>query len=444
MTEWPADRTERWTLDRLTPYAKNARTHSPEQIAQIAASIREFGFTNPILVDEAGRIVCGHGRFQGAREAGLVDVPVMVARGWSEAQIRAYVIADNKLALNAGWDMETLALELGDLRGMGFDLALTGFSPDELTALLAEQTPGLTDPDDTPELEERAVSAPGDVWLLGGHRLVCGDASNTDIVDAAMRGEEADLCFTSPPYGNQRDYTTGGIADWDALMCGVFGALPMRHGGQVLVNLGLIHRDGEWQPYWDKWIEWMRGQGWRRFGWYVWDQGFGLPGSWQGRLAPSHEFVFHFNHLSQQARKSHDKKPDNVKVGSGSMRHKDGKVKRFGNDLASLAPTKIPDSVIRVTRQQGAIGDGLSHPAPFPVALCEEMIAAYSDVGNIVFEPFSGSGSLIIAAEKTARQARAVELAPIYCDVAVRRWQSYTGKQATRERDGRTFEDIST
>jgi len=142
-----------------------------------------------------------------------------------------------------------------------------------------------------------------DAEPVGGHRLLCGDATIADDVARLMDGEEADICFTSPPYAQQRDYKTG-PQDWDALMQGVFSILPLTHDAQVLVNLGLVHRDGEWLPYWDGWIEWMREVGWRRFGWYVWDQGPGLPGDWNGRLAPSHEFIFHFNRIATRTRKT--------------------------------------------------------------------------------------------------------------------------------------------
>jgi hypothetical protein len=294
--EWPADKVERRPVDALIPYARNARTHSEEQVAQIAASIREWGWTVPVLVDEAGGIIAGHGRVMAARKLGLADVPVMVASGWSEAQRRAYVLADNKLALNAGWDTAMLAGELKGLADLGFDAGLTGFSADELATLIIDpldENGGESDL--VPEPAPDPVTRPGDVWIMGRHRLMCGDSTNPQHIAQLMAGQEADLCFTSPPYGQQRDYKSGGISDWDALMQGVFSLLPLKHDAQVLVNLGLIHRDGEWLPYWDGWIEWMRAAGWRRFGWYVWDQGFGLPGDWNGRLAPSHEWVFHFN-----------------------------------------------------------------------------------------------------------------------------------------------------
>jgi DNA modification methylase len=443
--EWPADKVERRPIDALIPYARNARTHSEEQVAQIAASIREWGWTVPVLVDEVGGIIAGHGRVMAARKLGLAEVPVMVAAGWSEAQRRAYVLADNKLALNAGWDTAMLAEELKGLADLGFDAGLTGFSADELATLIIDpldENGGESDL--VPEPAPDPVTRPGDVWIMGRHRLMCGDSTNPQHIAQLMAGQEADLCFTSPPYGQQRDYKSGGISDWDALMQGVFSLLPLKHDAQVLVNLGLIHRDGEWLPYWDGWIEWMRAAGWRRFGWYVWDQGFGLPDDWNGRLAPSHEWVFHFNRVAERARKTKAKDPNNigVRASKSTMRGKDGVPKAFSSPEASAQPNKIPDSVIRITRQVGKVGKGLDHPAPFPVDLVSEMLTAFSDPDDIVFEPFCGSGTQLISAQKNGRSCFGMELAAEYSDVAVKRWQNFSGQFATLESDGRTYAEL--
>jgi hypothetical protein len=197
----PADKVEQWPIEKLVPYAKNSRTHSDEQVAQIAASIREWGWTTPILVDEAGSIIAGHGRLQAARRLQMTEVPVVVASGWSEAQKRAYVIADNKLAMNAGWDNELLALELGELGELGFDVELTGFSDDEIKALMpVEVTEGLTDEDEVPEVPETPVSKTGDIWVLGEHKLLCGDATKAPDYAALLGDELVDMTFTDPPY----------------------------------------------------------------------------------------------------------------------------------------------------------------------------------------------------------------------------------------------------
>src|SRR6267142_1601945 len=188
MQIWPADKTIRRAVDELLPYARNARTHNAEQVEQIAASIREWGWTNPVLVAEDGTIIAGHGRVLAAKKLRLKEVPVMVASGWSEAQKRAYALADNKLALNAGWDLALLALELNELEAFGFDLVLTGFDIDERAALTAGSTEGLTDPDTVPDLPTNPIARLGDVWVLGRHRLMCGDSTSAEDVEKLLAG----------------------------------------------------------------------------------------------------------------------------------------------------------------------------------------------------------------------------------------------------------------
>lgn len=430
-------------VETLIPYARNPRTHSDEQIARIAASIAEFGWTNPILVDGEHGVIAGHGRLLAARKLGLAEVPVIELAHLTPAQKRAYVIADNRLALDAGWDQAMLALEFAELADAGFDLDLTGFSASEIEGLLdaIEETEPSAEEDTSALVRDAdeddvippavAVTRPGDLWLLGEHRLLCADSRDAAAVARLIEGERAHLLFTSPPYANQRDYTTGGIADWDALMQGVFGAAraALREDAQLLVNLGLVHRDNEWQPYWDGWIEWMRSQGWRRFAWYVWDQGPGMPGDWQGRLAPSFEFVFHFNRSTRKPNKivpcKHAGQESHLRADGSStaMRGKDGEVGGWTHKGQPTQDTRIPDSVIRVMRHKGKIGQDIDHPAVFPVALPEFAIKAYTDSGDVVFEPFGGSGTTMLAAQRTGRICRSVEVAPEYVDVAIKRFQ---------------------
>ena len=452
-------------VEALIPYARNPRTHSDEQVAKIAASIVEYGWTNPVLVDGDNGIIAGHGRLAAARKLGLTEIPVIELAHLSPAQKRAYVITDNRLALDAGWNEELLALELAELSEAGYDLALTGFDDTEIEDFLSDEVvsddadPGQQDTsgDDEPEAADEVpaapvvpVSRPGDVWAIGPHRLICGDAADRDVVSTLMQGDQARLCFTSPPYGNQRDYTSGGIADWDGLMRGVFAQLPMADDGQVLVNLGLIHRDNEVIPYWDTWLGWMRTQGWRRFAWYVWDQGPGMPGDWAGRFAPSFEFVFHFNRQSRKPNKivpcKHAGQESHLRADGSStaMRGKDGQVNGW---TAAGQPTqdfRIPDSVIRVMRHKGKIGQDIDHPAVFPVALPEFVIEAYTDAGDIVFEPFGGSGTTMLAAQRTGRVCRTVEIAPEYVDVAIKRFQqNHADVPITLVATGLSFEDVA-
>ena len=442
-------------IESLIPYAKNARTHSDEQITQIAASIRAFGFNNPILVDGEHGVVSGHARLLAARKLEMTEVPVIELAHLTATQKRAFILAENKLAERSGWDSELLSLELTDLQEAGFSLGLTGFDDTELASLLVNDG----DDDDTDESGEsnddlptppvKPVSRSGDIWTLGAHRLICGDAADPAVIARLMDGEHATLCFTSPPYGNQRDYTES-IVDWDGLMCGVFATLPMSADGQVLVNLGLIHRDNEVVPYWDGWLAWMRSEGWRRFAWYVWDQGPGMPGDWNGRLAPSFEFVFHFNRAARRPNKTvpckHAGQDSHLRADGSStaMRKKDGEVGGWCHAGLPTQDTRSPDSVIRMMRHKGTIGEGIDHPAVFPVALPEFVINAYSDAGDVVFEPFSGSGTMLLAAQRTHRRCRAVEIAPEYVDVALKRFaQNFPDVAVTLESSGQSFESVA-
>ena len=468
-------------VEALIPYTKNPRTHSDAQIAQIAASIVEFGWTSPILVDGDNGVIAGHGRLLAARRLGMTDVPVIELAHLDAAQKRALIINDNRIALNAGWDDALLVLELADLSDAGFDLDLTGFSASEIERLLdlvedgdavggdaepvspaAEAANDAEADADAPDDDEDSddhnpvppmapVSRAGDVWIIGSHRLICGDAADPAVVAALMRGETAHLCITSPPYARQRDYASS-IGDWDALMRGVFAAADdaLRDDAQLLVNLGLVHDDNEVQPYWDGWVAWMRESGWRRFGWYVWDQGPGLPGDWRGRLAPSFEFVFHFNRHNRKANKTVPCKFAGQDIhlradgSSTALRGRDGGALAWSHEHQPTQAMRIPDSVIRVMRHKGKLGRGIDHPAVFPVALPTFVIEAYTDASEIVYEPFGGSGSTLIACERTGRVCRAVEIAAEYVDVAIARIrQQLRGLPITLEATGQCFDAVA-
>ena len=288
-----------------------------------------------------------------------------------------------------------------------------------------------------PDAPEVPVTVEGDVWLLGRHRLMCGDSTSIDAVEKLMDGQKADLCFTSPPYAQQRDYKKE-ISDWDALMNGVFASAPVKDGAQILVNLGLVHEKGRVNPYWDAWLDYMAASGWPLFGWYVWDKGFGTASQNTGRLATSHEFVFHFSKSPHKSNMWVEKKPENVGSRETAFRQKDGTTKKA---MASSSPTKVADSVIRVSPQMARNID-TSHPAMFPVALCDYIYKSYSKAGDWIFEPFSGSGTSIIACEGMGMNCAAMELAPEYTDIAVMRWQQFTGQQATLETTGQTYDEL--
>jgi DNA modification methylase len=468
------------SIDALLPYARNARTHSEAQVAQIAASIAEFGWTNPILIDGDNGVIAGHGRLLAARKLGLAAVPVIELAHLTPTQRRAYLIADNQLAQQAGWDDELLALELLELQQAGFDLNLTGFEGDEVTALLDKLVREDDDDErsdaDTPEMADDipaptalAVSRPGDVWLLRRgdleHRVLCadaGDAVSLEQLFQVERGalERASLCFTSPPYANQRNYTgpgaNEGAGQWDRMMQTVCAAMPavLMPDAPVLINLGLVHRDNEFQPYWDHWLACMRSNGWRRFGWYVWDQGPGLPGDWNGRLAPAFEFIFHFNRQGASIRRP-NKNVDCLYAGrdthlrgdgtsAGGMRNKDGSKTGWNHVGQVTQDTKIADSVLRIMRHKGKIGQDIDHPAVFPVALPQFVIECYSQAGEIVYEPFCGSGTSLLAAQRSGRRCYAVEIAPSYIDVTLKRFaQNYPEAQIVLASTGQSFTEVS-
>jgi hypothetical protein len=223
---WPADSVERRQISELIPYVNNARTHSDAQVAQIAASMKEWGWTNPVLVDEDGMIIAGHGRIMAAQKLGFADAPVMVAKGWTKAQKKAYVLADNQLALNAGWNADILKVELSDLKDLDFDLDLLGF--ENLDALVAEPTEGLTDEDAVPDVPTVPVTVEGDVWLLGRHRLMCGDSTSIDAVERLMDGIKPNAIFTDPPYGIGLDKEGQKLGKSNA-----YGAVVNDHNGQA-------------------------------------------------------------------------------------------------------------------------------------------------------------------------------------------------------------------
>jgi DNA modification methylase/ParB-like chromosome segregation protein Spo0J len=459
----------------LRPHGGNARVHSLAQLDQIKASMQAFGFTNPLLVDEAGVLIAGHGRLEAAAALGIDKVPVIVLRHLSTSQKEALRLADNRIAENATWDQALLRDALASVQAAGeIDVMALGFSAEELAAILTAADEAVIDgepPQDTdqpsadgaadggpvaeaapdpadaePGAPRQAVTRPGDLWLMGEHRLLCGDSTDAATVARVMGMDRAALLFSSPPYGNQRHYTTGGVSDWDALMQGVFQHLDlaMQPAGQVVVNLGMIHRDGEWQPYWQSWLDWMRAQGWRRFGLYTWDQGPGLPGDWNGRLSPAFEFLFHFN---REARRPNKIIPcrwaGHINSEKGGLRAKDGTVGEWQHAGQGVQETRIPDSVLRITRHK-ARGIETEHPAVFPVALPDFLMRAYADEGDVVFEPFAGAGTTIIAGQRTGRHVRAIELAPAYVDLAIARWlMLHPDLPVTLADDGRDYDAVA-
>ncbi|MGN5858051.1 site-specific DNA-methyltransferase [Pseudomonas aeruginosa] len=411
---WLADKIEQWPTAKLVPYARNARTHSDDQVAQIAASIAEFGFTNPILAGSDGVIVAGHGRLAAAQKLGLDVVPVVVLDHLSPTQRRALVIADNRIAENAGWDDAMLRIEIAALQDDDFDLSLTGFDADALAELMAgdeSDGQGQTDDDAMPEMPETPVSRPGDVWLLGGHRLLCGDSTVADTYDRLLDGAPVDMVFTDPPYnvnyansakdkmrGKDRAILNDNLGDgfYDFLLAALTPTIAHCRGG-IYVAMSSSELD-------------VLQAAFRAAG-----------GKWS-------TFIIWAKNTFTLGRADYQRQYEPILYGwpEGAQRHWCGD--RDQGDVWNIRKPQKNDL----------------HPTMKPVELVERAIRNSSRPGNVVLDPFGGSGTTLIAAEKSGRLARLIELDPKYVDVIVRRWQGWTGKQATRESDGALFDDQAT
>ena len=410
---WLADKIEQWPTAKLLPYARNARTHSDDQVAQIAASIAEFGFTNPILAGSDGIIVAGHGRLAAAQKLGLEIVPVVVLDHLTPTQRRALVIADNRIAENAGWDDAMLRIELEALQIEGFDLDITGFDADALAELIAGDEPdneGQTDEDAVPELGETPISRPGDVWVLGKHRLLCGDATVAESYDRLMQGDAADMVFTDPPYnvnyansakdkmrGKDRAILNDNLGDgfYDFLLAALTPTVAHCSGG-IYVAMSSSELD-------------VLQAAFRAAG-----------GKWS-------TFIIWAKNTFTLGRADYQRQYEPILYGwpEGATRHWCG-----DRDQGDVWAIKKP--------QKNDL-----HPTMKPVELVERAIRNSSKTRDIVLDLFGGSGTTLIAAEKTQRRARLVELDPKYVDVIVKRWQDYTGAKASRQSDGLAFDEVA-
>lgn len=422
-------RTERAAIGSLRPDPKNARKHGSRNLQAIKKSLQAFGQQKPIIVDASGTVVAGNGTLEAARLLGWATIEI-VRTNLVGSKARAFALADNRTAELAEWDDAELISTLKQLAEE--DKALmdaAGFDDEALLKLMGPPE-GLTDPDAIPEPPKDAITKSGDLWILGDHRLLCGDSTKAEDVGRVMHEKNADVCFTSPPYAQQRDYGKK-IADWDGLMRDVFGNLPMSPVGQVLVNLGLIHQDGEVCAYWDSWIEWMRGQGWKHFGWYVWDKISATFKANDGRLWMSHEWVFHFNKQTSSCVEWVDCKHAGEDRGIWGQRKPSGRVARLSTP-GKIKNKRPADSVARIQREtNNSDEDVRSHPARFPIALAEHFLRSWD---GLIYEPFLGSGTTLIAAERLGRRCFGIEIEPRYCDVIVRRWEEYTGRKAVLEK----------
>lgn len=400
-------RLELWPIERLVPSPRNARTHSSAQVAEIAGSIRVFGFANPILVGEDGDVIAGHGRLAAARQLGLAEVPVILLKGLNEVQRRQLVLADNRIALNAGWDVELLSLELKDISALGADLSILGFSPKELSdALAPANREGLTDENDVPPLAETAVTRAGDIWCLGPHRIVCGDSTDADTVMALIGDLEPPLMVTDPPYGVKYDPT------W-------------RHKAGVnnSARVGKVRNDerADWEAAWAL-----------------------FPGSiayvWHGALHATTVA----NSLVRQGftiRAQIIWAKERLVIGRGDYHWQHEPcwyaVRSKGYWTGDRKQTTL------WTIGSGGQDTETAHGTQKPVECMRRPILNNSGLGETVYDPFLGSGTTLIAAQTTGRVCLGVELDPAYVDVAVRRWQAFTGEKAARLADGLAFDAIA-
>lgn len=368
----PADKIEKWNIDKLIPYAKNSRTHSEAQVAQIAASMKEWGWTNPILVDDGGQIIAGHGRVLAARKLGVKEIPVMIAEGWSEIKKKAYVIADNKLALNAGWDAELLRLEIEELKEVDFDINLLGFSDEELADMKEpEVVEGLTDEDDVPETPVEPKTKLGDIYILGNHRLMCGDSTSIDDVEKLMDGVKPDLIHTDPPYGmNAVSKSSVLKANYGTDIMGDDNPDVAKDAFNLIYGL---YPDAK-QIWWG--ANYYCSALPDSECWLVWDKNNGQSDQTDCELAWAN-----FRSVVRQFTQSSEKKN-------------------------------------RV------------HPTQKPVSLMEWIIKRFNVSAKTIADFFGGSGSTLIAAEKHGLQAFIMEFDPKFCDVIVKRWEDFTGKKA--------------
>lgn len=384
----------------LIPYANNSRTHSDEQVTQVAASIKEFGFTNPVLIDEKNGIIAGHGRLMAAKKLGLEQVPTITLEGLTDAQRKAYVIADNKLALNSGWDNELLSLEIEQLKELDFDIDLLGFDEDELADLLPEieELPD-GDEDEVPEPPEEPVSRLGDIWQLGNHRLMCGDSTSIDAVDLLLEGQKAQMVHTDPPYGvsYQSNLRTKSekfdVLKNDDVFLDIAPIIEACSTGWVFVWTS-------WKVL-TTWIDLFEGFGYPS-NQVIWYKGGGGIGDLKKTFASDYETALVWHRGAELTGK---------RIGSVWKVDKDG------------ASTYL-------------------HPTQKPVALAEEAIDKTTKKGYTVLDLFGGSGSTLIACEKTGRVARLMELDEKYVDVIIKRWQTYTGKEAIHIESGKTYNEL--
>ncbi len=451
----PAERVENRALARIVPYPQNPRTHSEAQIDLLANLMQRYGVDQPIVVDERGVILKGHGRRLAALQAGFASFPVVVQRGLSDDDKRALRIADNQVALLAGWDQELMRLEAGELRLHGYDMPLLGFDEAALAGFL-DTNPGQVDPDEAPPVPAKPVTKSGDLWHLGRHRLLCGDCRDATAVARLANGVTINLAFTSPPYAEQRDYdeTSGfksihpdGYVEWFAPVA----ANVARHlavDGSWFINIKPSGDGLDTSLYvMDLVIAHVREWGWHFATEFCWERN-GVPKGVTQRFKNQFEPIYQFTRGRWKMRPDavrHESPNVPMAGGMGAKKRRHGTTE-FMSDVQgrSAAPGEYIGAGLAYPGNRlptfATSHSATGHAAAFPVGLPEFFCKAFTDTMDVVFDPFCGSGSTLIATEQTGRSGLGCEISPAYCDVAVERWQTFTGKQATM--DGQSFEQL--
>ncbi len=410
-------------IAKLRADPKNARRHSVKNLDAIKGSLEAFGQQKPIVVTPKGVVIAGNGTLEAAKALGWEDINVirMDLRG---KELRAFALADNRSAELADWDVEILGVELAQLQVDGFDIEAIGFKSSEVKA--HSRMEGLTDPDAVPDKVETRCKT-GDLWVLGEHRLLCGDSTNEKDVKRLMGAEKAELCFTSPPYADQREYNGGKELSTEHLA--TFIRASRDNVKLFAVNLGISRKDGEVNCYWDDYIKVSRNFGLKLLSWNVWDKGeCGSIGNQTAMFGIVHEWVFIFGYDSKKINRTVPNKSFGEIANHTGNRQVDGSIKK-SKDLI-VGQFRNMDTIHRQTPQKAR--DEIDHPARFPVAFPEAYIEACTDAGERVYDAFLGSGSTLIACEKTERRCFGMEIDPHYCDVILKRWEDFTGDKAKR------------
>src|SRR5579884_3999381 len=444
---WQASKIERWPIDKLIPYARNPRTHSDEQVARIAASIVEFGWTSPILVDTNAGILAGHGRLLAARKLGLKEAPVVVLDHLSETQKRAYILADNRLAELAGWDEELLRGELAGLRDADFDLELTGFDDAELDRLLAEEPQeGFTDEDAVPAPLEEPVTQRGDLWILGEHRLLCGDSASSEDVKRLVEGAPVDLVNTDPPYNVKVEPRSN-----NAIAAGISSFAGLHHHQSFDVHRGAskakattkklrpkdralandFMKDGDYERLLRQWFGNISAALKPGGAFYLWG-GYANCANYPPAMAECglyfSQAIIWVKNMPVLTRKDFMGAHEWCFYG-----WREGAAHWFNPDYNNVRDVW---EVAKVPPQ------AMVHLTEKPVELAARALTYSSRPGETVLDLFGGSGSTLIACEKLGRRARLMELDPHYCDVICRRFMAFSGKPAKLEATGQTFDEL--